>query len=107
MSRTRFGLILAAALIAICGAFYLSSQRSLQRDTQGVLLLPALAPELDTVTEVSVRKASATPAVTVHLSGDQWSVLQLGDYPADISKVHKLLLALSEAREPAASVESN
>jgi hypothetical protein len=98
VSRTRFGLILAAALIAICGAFYLSSQRSLQRDTQGVLLLPALAPELDTVTEVSVRKASATPAVTVHLSGDQWSVLQLGDYPADISKVHKLLLALSEAK---------
>lgn len=98
MSRARFGLILTAALIAICGALYLSSQRSLQRDTQGVLLLPALAPELDTVTEVSVRKGSATPVVTVHRSADQWSVLQLGDYPADISKVHKLLLALSDAK---------
>jgi hypothetical protein len=98
VSRTRFGLILAAALIAICAAFYLSSQRALQHDTQGVLLLPVLAPELDTVTEVSVRKGSATPAVTLHRSADQWSVAQLGDYPADISKVHKLLLALSEAR---------
>jgi hypothetical protein len=98
VSRKRFGLILTAALIAICGALYLSSRRSLQHDTQGVLLLPSLAPELDTVTEVSVRKGSATPAVTVHRSGDQWSVLQLGDYPADISKVHKLLLALSDAK---------
>jgi Domain of unknown function (DUF4340) len=98
VSRARFGVILAAALIAICGAFYLSSQRRLQHDTQGVLLLPSLAPELDTVTEVSVRKGSATPAVTLHRSADQWSVLQLGDYPADIAKVHKLLLALSDAR---------
>ena len=98
MSRTRFGVILTAALIAICAAFYLSSQRALQHDTQGVLLLPFLAPELDTVTEVSVRKGNATPAVTVHRNGDQWSVLQLGDYPADNSKVHKLLLALSDAK---------
>jgi hypothetical protein len=98
VSRTRFGLILTAALIAICGALYLSSQRSLQHDTQGVLLLPSLAPELDTVTEVSVRKGSATPAVTLHRSGDQWSVVQRGDYPADRSKVNKLLLALSDAK---------
>jgi hypothetical protein len=98
VSRARFGLILTAALIAICGALYLSSRRSLQHDTQGVLLLPSLAPELDTVTEVSVRKGSATPVVTVHRNGDQWSVQQLGDYPADISKVHKVLLAFSEAK---------
>jgi hypothetical protein len=98
VSRARFGLILTAALIAICGALYLSSQRALQHDTQGVPLLPSLAPELDTVTEVSVRKGSATPVVTVHRNGDQWSVQQLGDYPADISKVHKVLLAFSEAK---------
>jgi hypothetical protein len=102
MSRARFGLILAAALIAICAALYLSSQRNLQRDTHGVPLLPALAPELDTVTELSVRKGSATPAVTLHRSGDArsgaWSVAQRGDYPADLSKVNKLLLALSDAK---------
>jgi Domain of unknown function (DUF4340) len=98
VSRKRFGLILAAALIAICAAFYLSSRRNLQHDTQGVLLLPTLAPEIDTVTEVLVRKGSATPVVTVHRTGDVWSVQQLGDYPADIAKVHKLLLGFSEAK---------
>jgi hypothetical protein len=100
MSRARFGLILAAALVAICGALYLSSQRNVTRDMQGIPLLPALAPELDTVTEVSVRKGSATPTVTVHRTGDAhaWTVAQRGDYPADLSKVHKLLLALSDAK---------
>jgi hypothetical protein len=33
MSRARFTLLLVAALVAICGAFYLSSQRNLQSDT--------------------------------------------------------------------------
>ena len=98
MSRARFGFILAAALIALCAAFYLSSRRSLQHDTQGVLLLPFLAQEIDTVTELRVRKGSATPVVTVQRNGDQWSVVQLGGYPADISKLHKLLLALSDAK---------
>jgi len=102
MSRARFGLILAAALVAICGALYLSSQRNATPDMQGVALLPALAPELDTVTELSVRKGSATPTVTVHRTGDAssgaWTVAQRGDYPADVAKVHKLLLALSDAK---------
>jgi hypothetical protein len=98
MSRGRFGLILILALIAICGAFYLSSQRNFQSDTQSVLLLPGLTPELDSVTEVNVRKGSATPTVTLHRNGDAWSIAQRGDYPADASKVHKLLLALSEAK---------
>jgi Domain of unknown function (DUF4340) len=102
MSRARFGLILAAALVAICGALYLSSLRNETRDVQGVPLLPGLAPELDTVTEVSIRKGSATPTVTVHRTGDartgEWTVAQRGDYPADVSKVHKLLLALSDAK---------
>jgi hypothetical protein len=98
MSRARFALILAAALVAICVALFLSSQRNDTRDLQGVLLLPALGPELDTVTEVSVRKGSATPTVALHRTGDAWTVAQRGDYPADLSKVHKLLLALSDAK---------
>ena len=76
MSRARFTLLLVAALAAICGAFYLSSQRNLQTDSRGASLLPTLAPELDTVTEVSIRKGSATPAVTLHKNGEQWSVAE-------------------------------
>lgn len=98
MSRGRFVLLLVAALVAICGALYLSSQRNLPRDTHGMALLPTLAPEFDTVTEISVRKGSASPVVTVHRLGGQWSVAQRGDYPADVTKLRKLLLALGDAK---------
>jgi len=98
MSRRRFIVLLIAALLAISGALYLSSQRNLPRDTHGLPLWPTLASQLNTVTELSVRKGSATPAVTIHKQGEQWTVAQRANFPADVSKLRKLLLALSDAR---------
>ena len=98
MSRQRFIVLMAAALLAIVGAMYLSTQRNLPRDAHGTALLPALGGELDTVTSLSVLKGSATPTVTIQKQGDQWAVAQRANYPADVAKVHKLLLALSDAK---------
>jgi len=98
MTRARFMLLLVAALAAICGAFYLSSQRNLQRDSRGAPLFPTLAPELNTVTEVSILKGSATPAVTLHKSGEQWTVAERADYPANVAKLGRLLRALADAK---------
>jgi len=98
MTQRRFLWILAAALLAICAALYLSSERNATHDVPGVALLPTLASELDTVTEISVRKGSATPSVTLRRKGDAWTVAQRADYPADVSRIHRLLLALSDAK---------
>jgi hypothetical protein len=98
MSRARFTLLLVAALATICGALYLSSQRTLQRDTRGAPLFPTLAPELNTVTQVSILKGSATPAVTLHKTGEHWSVAERADYPADFAKLRRLLRALGDAK---------
>jgi hypothetical protein len=98
MSRQRFVALAVAALLAISGALYLSSQRNLQRDLHGALLLPSLASELNTVTALSVRRGSATPSVTVHEQAGKWTVAERADYPADVSKLRKLLLALSDAK---------
>jgi hypothetical protein len=98
MSRQRFIALAAAALLAIMGAMYLSTQRNLPRDSQGALLLPTLASELNTVTSLSVRRGSATPTVTVHEQSGKWTVAERADYPADVSKLRKLLLALSDAK---------
>jgi hypothetical protein len=98
MSRKRFIVLLIAAVVAISGALYISSQRNPARDDQGSLLLPSLAGELNTVTLLSVRKGSATPGVTIRKQGEQWSVAERADYPADVAKLRKLLLALSDAR---------
>jgi Domain of unknown function (DUF4340) len=98
MSRQRFLALLVAAVIAIGGALYLSAQRNQQRETIGVALLPALAGEINTVTQLSVRRGSAAPTVTLHQQAGQWTVAERGDYPADVSKLRKLLLALSDAK---------
>jgi hypothetical protein len=98
MSRQRFIALMAAALVAIFGALYVSTQRYLPRDPHGLPLLPSLAAELNTVTSLSVRKGGANPTVTLHKQGEQWTVAERGEYPADIPKLHKLLLALSDAK---------
>jgi len=98
MSRQRFISLVVAALLAISGALYLSTQRNLPRDSHDVALLPYLANELNTVSTLSIRKGGAAPAVTVHQQDGRWTVAQRGDYPADVSKLRKLLLALSDAK---------
>ena len=109
MTRARFMLLLVAALAAICGAFYLSSQRNLQSDTRGAALFPTLAPELNTVTEVGILKGGATPVVTLHKTGERWSVAQRADYPADVAKLRRLLRAIADAKivEEKTSVTAN
>ena len=98
MSRQRFIALLVAAVLAISGALYLSTERTLPRDPRGGALLPALAGEMNTVSAVSVRRASATPTATIHLKDGRWTVAERGDYPADVPKLRKLLLALSDAK---------
>jgi hypothetical protein len=45
-----------------------------------------------------VLKGSATPSVTVHKQGEQWTVAERANYPADVSKLRRLLLSLSDAK---------
>jgi hypothetical protein len=98
MSRQRFIALVIAAVLALSGALYLSTQRNLPRDTRGAALLPSLAGELNTVTALSIRRGGAAPSVTVHEQDGHWTVAQRGDYPADLPKLRKLLLALSDAK---------
>jgi hypothetical protein len=98
MSRQRFIALLVAAVLAISGALYLSTERNLPRDPLGGALLPALTGEMNTVSAVSVRRASAAPTATIHLKDGRWTVAERGDFPADVPKLRKLLLALSDAK---------
>jgi hypothetical protein len=97
MSRGRLVAMLVAALLTLSAALFFATQRNRTPDSHGGALLPALAHELNTVTSLSVLKGSATPTVTIHKQGERWTVAQRGDYPADVAKLRKLLLALSDA----------
>jgi hypothetical protein len=98
MSRQRFALLVVAALVAIAAALYVSTQRNAPHEAPGLALLPALANDLDAVTAVTVRKGSVTPTLTLHKAGQQWSVAERADYPADVSKLRKLLVSLRDAK---------
>jgi len=98
MNRQRFIALMVVALLAIAGALFLSTQRNLPRDAHGLSLLPLPVTELNAVTSLSVRKGGASPTVTVHKQGEQWTVAERADYPADVAKLRKLLLALSDAK---------
>jgi hypothetical protein len=98
MSRRQFVVLLAAAFIAICAALYLNTRRNLERVTPGASLFPSLAQELNSVTELNVVKGGKTPLVTIRKQGEQWTVAQRNNYPADVAKLRKLLLALSDAK---------
>jgi hypothetical protein len=99
MSRRRFSILLAAALIAIGAALYLGSVRdSAPPSIAGAPLLPALAAQIGGVTEIDIRKGTPAPGVTLHRTGDQWTIAQRGDYPADGAKVKRLLISLADAK---------
>jgi hypothetical protein len=99
MSRQRFAALAAAALLAISAALFLSMNRNAGHvEARDVPLFPALAGELGTVSSLDIRKGAAAPTVSLRKMGDQWTVAQRGDYPADISKLRKLLLAVSDAK---------
>jgi len=97
MSPRRLILLCVAALLAISGALYLSTQRSLPRDPHGTALLPGLAGEMNGLTSLTLRRGGTTPVVTLRKQADRWTVMERGDYPADVSKLRQLLLSLSDA----------
>jgi hypothetical protein len=99
MSRGRFIGLVVAAVLAISAALFLSTHRNAgEREMRDSPLFPSLAGELGTATSLDIRKGAPTPTVTLHKKGEQWTVAQRGDYPADVPKLRKLLLALSDAK---------
>jgi hypothetical protein len=99
MTGRRFILLLATSLIVIAGAMYLSSLRHLDRDPRGAAFLGGLQTQLDAITDIRLRKGSSVPILTLHRNEPgHWGIAERDNYPADVSKVRRLLLALSDAK---------
>jgi hypothetical protein len=99
MSRRRFTGLLISALIVLAAALYAGSKRNAgEPGAEGTPFLPQLAAALGKASEIDLQRGAATPAVTLHRTAEQWSVAQRSDYPADASKVRKLLLSLADAK---------
>jgi Domain of unknown function (DUF4340) len=93
MSARRLAWLLTAAVALVVFAIWLSSRRHLERSiVAGELVLPGLEHNVNAVTTVRLRKTNDVHA-TLDKGGDAWSVAERG-WPADLTKVRKLLLNL-------------
>ena len=93
MTPRRLAILFIAAVVVVGLAMWLASQRHLERATlSGDLVLPDLQHQVNTVTEVSVRKGDGTHTTLKH-DANAWSVAERG-WPADTTKVRRLLLDL-------------
>lgn len=98
MSRQRFVQLVIAAVVALSIALLLNARRNETAATAGLPVFPGLAGELSSVSAVSLRKDSPTPGVMLHKTGNVWTVAERADYPADLSKLRKLLMSLGDAK---------
>lgn len=94
MTPLRVALLALAALLATGGAFWLSAQRHLPRETlAGDPVLPQLRAALNDVTELRLSRGDGA-AVTLRRTAQGWTVVERG-WRADAGKVRKLLLDLA------------
>jgi hypothetical protein len=93
MNARRVTWLLVAGVLVIVFAIWLSSLRHLERATlAGDPVLPGLEKGVNAVTQVTLKRGDDTHA-TLTRQGPEWVVAERG-FPADRSKVRKLLLDL-------------
>lgn len=93
MNARRVAWLLVAGVLVIAFAIWVSSLRHLERATlSGDLVLPGLEHDVNSVTEVRLRRGDDTHATLKRQDGS-WVVAERG-WPAQVSRVRKLLLDL-------------
>jgi hypothetical protein len=98
MSRQRLVALIVIALLALGGASFLAGRRDSSQQRTGASLFPTLGTQANSATEITVIKGSSTPSLTVHKQNEQWTVAERANYPADISKLRRLLQSLTDAK---------
>lgn len=94
MSPTRLAGIAVAALLATSGAWWLSTQRHLERAVEaGSRVLPELESTLNGVSSIRIARGDGTQ-VTLRRDSDGWKVVER-NHAANSGQVRKLLLDLA------------
>jgi hypothetical protein len=86
------GLAVLAIVLALVG-----QRQSAPATSTGALLLPGLAESLNAIERVTVTRAGNEPVATLIRSEAGWSVAEKAGYAADLAKLRKALVGLSEA----------
>ena len=99
MTSRRLLTLIVAALIAIgAGVWLATRQASTVAVQERAALYPELKQQLDAVKSVGIYKAGDVRAVELMRQNGGWGVSERAGYPADESRLRKLLRSLADAK---------
>lgn len=88
-------LFVLVVLAGIIGVLNLDRTSGRAADT---LLFPDLKAALNDVSRIVVTGAGGSTLATLERSAERWTVAERGNYPADVGRIRRNLLALADAR---------
>ena len=79
--------------------YYASSSKDSINTSEsiGAAILPGLLESVNNISQIQISQAGNENVVTLKVSGDGWVIEERNDYPADISKIRAVALALAQA----------
>ena len=99
MTSRRLLILAIAAIVAIGAGVWLAGREGSTGSSAGVgALYPELKEQLNSVSAVNMFKAGDARVVELKKQGDDWTVSERDNYPADDAKVRKLLVAIADAK---------
>jgi hypothetical protein len=99
MTSQRLLILIVVAIVAVGAGVWLAGRQSSSGSTSGTdVLYPELKGQLNAVNAVHIYKAGDARVVELKKQGESWAVSERDNYPADESKVRKLLIAIADAK---------
>jgi hypothetical protein len=98
MNSKKLSILFAVGIVAIAVGIWLAGRGASSAISSTSALYPNLQSSLQNAISVRIYSAGDTLAVDLRRDGDSWSVAQRSGYPADATKVRKLLLSLADAK---------
>jgi hypothetical protein len=98
MNTNKLIILIAVALAAIGLGIWVSSERSSQEETSSAALFPDLKKTINDATAVRIFTAGDKQAVEIVRKDSAWIVSERHGFPADDTKVRKLLLSVANAK---------
>ena len=96
-TKTLIGLVIV--LIVGAGLYYISSSKTSINTSEriGSPILPGLLESVNNISQITITQAGNETVATLKASGEGWTIEERNDFPADISKIRAVALALAQA----------
>ncbi len=98
MTSKKLSILAVIAVLAVVAGLWIGGRQTSPASSASTALFPELKNELGSITAVRFVKAGGTPALEVKRGENGWTVVDRHNYPADETKLRKLITSLTEAK---------